>query len=594
MHSLAIAKNNLESIARECKSLANAVRTRSFVQFIARSVESLHSNDLRNFFKMSRFLSGSNKTLSSHASGPIRGQDGTLYVQAPDVLAEFARHFESVAQDASGHSRDPSHWATALSLPIAQDAPTDPALSAPISLLELQFALSKLKKGKAAGPGCPPPEYFLCASVDDNGVPSPLFQILHRLISLIFSSSSVPVSLSSAFLVPIFKKGDPLECINYRPISIIDGSIKLLCSILGSRLSSFLESQSLLRREQAGFRRHEECAGHVVSLYDICHRRSSRGFTSILAFLDISKAFDTVPHEALFRKLASVGVGGVFLGFLRSLYSSSSFSVKLGNMGSSAPQPLCRGVRQGCPLSPFLFNIFINDIFNNLPAVLIPSDASSPALTCSGLLFADDTVIIAESLTSLQISLNFLSTWANVNEMQFNNSKSGVFFVSLSPFDNANSSLKTVCSSHPLLLQGSPVPVVDSYVYLGIYLTPTLSLGAMIKDRCAQAKKVLNVWRPVLSASSIPARAKVLLVKSFIIPVLCYGSELFSIRSSVRSSELFNIRSALHRLQSILNDCARYIAHSSLKPLCSPAALLHEFDLPPISALAAAARTRLF
>ena len=101
--------------------------------------------------------------------------------------------------------------------------------------------------------------------------------------------------------------------------------------------------------------------GQVVTLYEVCSRRSLEGLPTYATFIDFWKAYDTVPHEALMRKLWCIGIRGKTLAFIRSLYQNSDASTRVGT-ALSEPFPLRRGLRQGCPMSPILFDIFINDI----------------------------------------------------------------------------------------------------------------------------------------------------------------------------------------------------------------------------------------
>ena len=100
---------------------------------------------------------------------------------------------------------------------------------------------------------------------------------------------------------------------------------------------------------------------HVLALRETCMRRRSLSLPTFLCFIDLKRAFDSVPHSALFDKLDALGVRGRFLSTLKSLYSNSSAVVRSGNV-VSAPFPTCTGVRQGDPLSPLLFDLFINDL----------------------------------------------------------------------------------------------------------------------------------------------------------------------------------------------------------------------------------------
>ncbi|KAH9246894.1 hypothetical protein BASA81_015536 [Batrachochytrium salamandrivorans] len=124
-------------------------------------------------------------------------------------------------------------------------------------------------------------------------------------------------------------------------------------------------ARALLR---AGFRKREECVGQVVSLVDIIQRRQNAGINTHVLFIDIRKAFDTVPVGALLWKLQNMGFPRRTLVFLKALYTSSSARARAGSLLSD-PFPVQRGVRQGCPLSGLLFNLFINDILDGVAPI---------------------------------------------------------------------------------------------------------------------------------------------------------------------------------------------------------------------------------
>ena len=133
--------------------------------------------------------------------------------------------------------------------------------------------------------------------------------------------------------------------------------------------------------------------GQVISLVEVLARRRAAGLHSFLGFIDLKSAFDCVPHAALFARLRQVGVVGPTLRFLTGLYASSVLEVRFGDGSMSDVYPLERGVRQGCPLSPVLFDVFIDSLFEDwvddegLPmAVSVPCSVGPP-LSLPGLFF---------------------------------------------------------------------------------------------------------------------------------------------------------------------------------------------------------------
>ncbi|KAH9266666.1 hypothetical protein BASA83_010473 [Batrachochytrium salamandrivorans] len=135
------------------------------------------------------------------------------------------------------------------------------------------------------------------------------------------------------------------------------------------------------------FRKREECVGQVVSLVDIIQRRQNAGLNTHVLFIDIRKAFDTVPVGALLWKLQNMGFPRRTLVFLKALYTSHLLE-RAGSLPSD-PFPVQRGVKQGCPLSGLLFNLFINDILDGVAPITVPG-LSRNTNPIRGLMYADD------------------------------------------------------------------------------------------------------------------------------------------------------------------------------------------------------------
>ncbi|KAJ1338988.1 hypothetical protein BSLG_006127 [Batrachochytrium salamandrivorans] len=186
------------------------------------------------------------------------------------------------------------------------------------------------------------------------------------------------------------------------------------------RIERFVETNNLLSYEQAGFRKREECVGQVVSLIDIIQRRQNAGLNTHVLFIDIRKAFDTVPVGALLWRLQTMGFPRRTLAFLKALYTSSSARARAGSLLSDS-FPVQRGVRQGCPLSGLLFNLFINDILDGVAPITVPG-LPRDTNPIRGLMYADDVAVFADSERSLLAASTAIEQWANQWEMQFDHS----------------------------------------------------------------------------------------------------------------------------------------------------------------------------
>ncbi|KAH9263971.1 hypothetical protein BASA83_012597 [Batrachochytrium salamandrivorans] len=166
---------------------------------------------------------------------------------------------------------------------------------------------------------------YMPANTQKGVPPTPFARALLRVCGQVFASATIPRAWLCASIVSIDKKdGDPLNPGDKRGIALINVGLELVCKVLQMRIERFVETNNLLSYEQAGFRKREECVGQVVSLVDIIQRRQNAGLNTHVLFIDIRKAFDTVPVGALLWKLQNMGFPRRTLAFLKALYTSSS------------------------------------------------------------------------------------------------------------------------------------------------------------------------------------------------------------------------------------------------------------------------------
>ena len=138
---------------------------------------------------------------------------------------------------------------------------------------------------------------------------------------------------------------------------------KYFCSILNQRLLEHANINNVLHKSQIGFLPKNRTADHVLTLRTLVDKYVHHHNEKIYAcFVDFKKAFDSVWHDdGLLFKLLQINVGGYSYNLIKSLYSNHTCSIKIGN-SKTRPFQYARGVRQGCILSPLLFNLFINNI----------------------------------------------------------------------------------------------------------------------------------------------------------------------------------------------------------------------------------------
>ncbi|UYV78544.1 hypothetical protein LAZ67_16001956 [Cordylochernes scorpioides] len=220
--------------------------------------------------------------------------------------------------------------------------PIDPELDAEISLLEIAREIASLKNKKAE-----------VTIVYQMKLSKPYLRIfLH--------SGQKPSSNQYS------KNGFPNTPSYYRDIALISNWLKPFTSILKNRLSNWIENRNLIAENQAGFRRGYACQDHIFTLTSIIQMTLNRKRRKLYAFfVDLKKAFDTVPHLLLWRKLALVGLSGRFIKLIQNYYAQMMAAVRWNGSFTEFIK-IQSGVLQGESLSPYLFNIFINDLVATL------------------------------------------------------------------------------------------------------------------------------------------------------------------------------------------------------------------------------------
>ena len=167
-----------------------------------------------------------------------------------------------------------------------------------------------------------------------------------------------------------------------------------------------------------GFVPGNQCSNaHVIIQYLIqkyCHRQGKKLYG---CFVDFSKAFDTISREKLFEKLLKHGINGNFYNVIKNMYFNDETRIKVGDYLSDVIYPN-QGVRQGCILSPLLFNIYLSD----LPSML-EAGRTGPKIngkTFNSIIWADDLVMFSESEEGLNDLLKDLSAYTEENNMSVN------------------------------------------------------------------------------------------------------------------------------------------------------------------------------
>jgi hypothetical protein len=269
--------------------------------------------------------------------------------------------------------------------------------------------LNSLSKSKASGLDKISGKILKAAA---SSIASSLTYIFnHALIS-----SHFPSEWKVVRLLPLFKKGPRNLAENYRPISILPSINKLMERIMYDQLYEYLNENSLLSDHQFGFPKFHSTASALLDCTNSWYMNMDRKiFNLVVRFLDLKKAFDTVNHDILVRKLELYGITGNALSMIKSYLTDRKQKSQLGDVITSESRVTC-GIPQGSILGPLLFLLYINDLPDCLRQV-------SPRL------FADDTNLTAagETIEEVELAMNNdllrIKEWLLANKLSLNVAK---------------------------------------------------------------------------------------------------------------------------------------------------------------------------
>ena len=372
-----------------------------------------------------------------------------------------------------------------------------------VSITEIDDVLKGLKLGKSCGLDGIYSEHIVYAS-----------RRLRTLLALCFSAffihGTLPESMLDVILVPVIKdRSKKISCKdNYRPIALASVMSKVVELILLRRAQSWLSTEC----NQFGFKPEHGTDMCIYAIKEIIDRYQCLNGNVFMSFLDASKAFDRVSHTVLFNKLIDRGVPGYVIRILECWYNNQNMCVRWGG-NLSEKFTVSNGVRQGGILSPYLFNIYMDDLSKLLNKIY--AGCSVNGIIHNNLMYADDLVLFASSATALQSLLDKTYDYGCTHDINFNSKKSAILIVK-------NSYIKNI-QSPKFCIGKESINEVDSLCYLGHILS---SSGSDNDDLIRQCRK-LYVQSNILARKfhMCSNDVKKLLFRSFCYPL--YTSQLW-------------------------------------------------------------------
>ncbi len=339
---------------------------------------------------------------------------------------------------------------------------------------------------------------------------------MKEIINISLSTGIYPDKLKIAKVIPIFKnKGDQLLVSNYRPISLLSNINKIFEKLVYSRVYSFLNLHNCIYELQFGFRAKHSTNHALLSLTEMIRFALDNSNFACGIFIDLQKAFDTVDHKILLKKLEYYGIRGLANKWFESYLSNRQQFVSINGF-KSKNQTMKYGVPQGSVLGPLLFLVYINDLHKAIKFSTVHH-------------FADDTnlLVTGKHLEEVQKQINrdlkLLCTWLRANKISLNASKTELIIF--------RDPRKKIQHDPKIKINGKKIIPSKFVKYLGIYIDCHLNWKAHlteISSRLSRANGMLCKIRHYVNFQTLK-----MIYFGIFSSILMYGSQIWGQQNDI-------------------------------------------------------------
>ena len=497
------AKNSpmYDKLNKEIKKMCKEQKEKWYNSKCEAIEKNLNLNGTKKMHQEIKEMVGGGKK-SNNNGGCIKDKNGKMLFEKDRVLERWAEYIGELFSD------------TRPSLPAPSNDEGPPILKS-----EVERALKNAQLGKAPG---------------DDGITTEMLKLLEsfgveklaELFNDIYSTGVFPEELLMSVYITLPKQPRATDCANFRTISLMPHALKIFLKIIQARIGNKIDSE--VGPTQFGFR-----PGSGTREAIFCFNILAQKFIEVdqdiyTCFIDYSKAFDKVHHSQLIECLEKIGVDGRDIRIIANLYWHQKAAIRINNELSPFTS-IQRGVRQGCVLSPYLFNIYTEFIFrqsNDLPGITIHG------LNINNLRYADDTALIADDKDKLQDIVTIVQKESSKAGLEMNVKKTKTMLIARD-VENKKVEIKV---NNEILQQ------VDKFIYLGTEIREDIKTEKEIERRSNIAKEKFFKMSKIFTTKRLKLKTKLNILKCYIYSIFTYGCEAWTLSKANESKiEVFEM-----------------------------------------------------
>ena len=530
-------------------------------------------HDMKNFYSALQAVYGP----VTSATAPLLSSDGSrLITEKEKILDRWAEHFDSVLNRPSSINDEAINRLPQVEI--------NTSLADPPTVLETQKAIELLSNGKAPGSDSIPAEIY------KTGGPK-LVERMTLMFEEMWKQKRIPQDFKDASIIHLYKrKGNRQSCDNHRGISLLCVAGKVLARLLLNRLTRHLD-QGLLPESQCGFRKDRGTIDMIFSarqLQEKCQEQNAHLYTT---FVDLTKAFDTVSRDGLWKIMAKFGCPETFIVMVQQFHDGMLARVQdQGNY--SEPFAVTNGVKQGCVLAPTLFSLMFSAML---------TDAFKDSDMGVGLRYRTDGKLF--NLSRLQaktkVQIEIIRDFLFADDCALNSSTEAdmqqsvdLFSAACSNFGLTISIKKTEVMHQPapgsafvepsITVDGQRLNNVDRFTYLGSTLSQAVHIDDEINTRIAKASATFGRLRPIVwDRRGIKLTTKLKVYAAVVLPSLLYACETWTVYSRhVKKLNRFHLK------------CLRKMMKIRWQDKVPNTDILQQADMPSIHTMLAKAQLR--